>query len=216
LHAKPQFRKKTGDFLPPSCVFEIRLLNLLVQSGPDLLIQDLRIDVLVVHSALDQVTESNQEQGAQVCNEDTNTGNKNASQEHFFVLDEQQQTTQDGHNGLDDEQSLSVILDLGASVSKQIFQHNSYLFSFFEKAEFRLSLSSSISRLEISVKALQGASFEQVGEDQAGTSTNSSAWEPQMGHSKSSGSSSQVMVKTQLRQAYFFIGMTPSSPMGQM
>jgi hypothetical protein len=34
------------------------------------------------------------------------------------------------------------------------------------------------------------------------TSMNSSAPEPQMGHTKSSGSSSQVMVKTQLLQAY--------------
>ena len=41
------------------------------------------------------------------------------------------------------------------------------------------------------------------------TSTNSSAPEPQMGQTKSSGSSSIAMVKTQLLQAYFFIVISP-------
>ena len=47
------------------------------------------------------------------------------------------------------------------------------------------------------------------GMDHSETSTNSSASEPQMGQTKSAGSSSQVMVKTQLLQAYFFITAAP-------
>ena len=42
--------------------------------------------------------------------------------------------------------------------------------------------------------------------DHSETSTNSSASEPQMGQTKSAGSSSHSIVKTQLLQAYFFIG----------
>ena len=41
------------------------------------------------------------------------------------------------------------------------------------------------------------------------TSTNSSASEPQMGQTKSAGSSSISMEKTQLLQAYFFMVVTP-------
>ena len=43
------------------------------------------------------------------------------------------------------------------------------------------------------------------------TSTNSSAPEPQMGQTKSSGSSSAAMVKTQLLQANFFMTASPFS-----
>ena len=39
------------------------------------------------------------------------------------------------------------------------------------------------------------------------TSTKSSAPEPQMGQTKSSGSSSASKAKTQLLQAYFFMGV---------
>ena len=44
---------------------------------------------------------------------------------------------------------------------------------------------------------------------QTETSINSSAPEPQMGQTKSAGSSSHSMVKTQLLQAYFFMVITP-------
>ena len=45
--------------------------------------------------------------------------------------------------------------------------------------------------------------------DHSETSTNSSAPEPQMGQMKSSGSSSHVIAKTQLLQAYFFMRAPP-------
>jgi len=41
---------------------------------------------------------------------------------------------------------------------------------------------------------------------------NSSAPEPQTGQMKSAGSSSVVMVKTQLLQAYFFMETAPFNP----
>ena len=45
--------------------------------------------------------------------------------------------------------------------------------------------------------------------DHSETSTNSSAPEPQMGQTKSSGSSSIEMVNTQLLQANFFMEIAP-------